>query len=1329
MLNNDKKYQDISDGEWYYAKNILITKKHGRKSNEYGFEKVSNPFTGKIIGIIELPDKFLFIEERPSGKNAFWIYNNYTFDLKFKCKAIFTSMHPIKGVYSYVKGQLVIVLTDNHTTPKYINFDCLPFKIDINGDLLNPNDIKLFDLFSSLSYPIYTLLNVDNTGGSFESGVYYLTGNYEYKDGSQTNYVHVSNPISIYDKSTLISFFQIDGCPAGTKTSKSINIQLSNLDTNYEKFNIVLIEKIGGVIRAFKYHTININSDVHEITLTNNEVKTEINILDIRINSEIFKTIGAITTLFNKLYVADVEVEDYDIPLDIGKDINVTWTREKQIPLNSYKNSYKDPRSIFHYKGFKSNEVYALYYSYVMDNGKETRAFHIPAPELDGFDTTVYNTNDQPNYGVIGNDVRRYQINPIPKFNKGMNTFENKDEVYPECYGSLAGKKVRHFRFPSLSDIYANGEKFIHLNTDINNENTVINSNIINTYTIDRIDIWNPYIILSSHSVHISNPEIGETPYYLPTNSVVRDKHFSGGRWITKIYKSSINQKLKFTLKLKHNNSKTITFPFKMYVISEGFDIIETLHSETIISSNNSPYEKEFEFTIPNNRFLAFERYESYEGRDDVYFTLNGIAYEADFNIEDSEILVTRPLGLKFADIPIPESIRGKVKGIKFYYAKRTVNNSLISGQSAAIIDNWDGSGFGKRIKLHPFDGLLDKYNTHPTFIQPVFKLDKNSMTLDLDFITKSNVISDDDNYSALDVMESYNLTRKVLDYNYIEYDTPIPNFLDFDNSKRESAVLVDLNSHLLPLENTHMYVFDLVYFRDNCYIGFENQELIDTGYFLPVKEETLTSITSDAIYGGDTFTSAYGVVLTRNQETNNVRVLKYYVESVNNIGLRHDGLNLDEIYSPKHANSEFSKDKPIYYGYNKDYTSINDQVKTIPEYCTNGCLNKTFKYDDRVYRSGTISTEGTSFWRRFNPSDYYVIDNSKGGIVNLESLNKTLLIHTKYSLFYASIKDKLETDTLKVYMGTGDIFDREPDEAMTSNYGYGGLQHRFLAKITDIGYVFLDSQQKKWFVYNGKLEELKGGISNWLQDNTAMETFRDNPYIGQGYSIGYDSENGRLLLTKNHTPTTSYTLSYIYGYGFICYHSYIPNYYIQNRLGTYALKIINNKTELFRFNNKSNKCKFFDDLPDETVIDLIGRADSATAHNVNAVLIDSETELNGNKFNECVSHIMLYNNNQCTGIIPMIPTTNSMLIKTNVRRYRNYWIFNRYKDVMKDYNSAILDRNFNLIPTSIKNNKAWFKRSNIVSPFVMVRLIHDNLNQTDIYISNINLLNGNTLI
>lgn len=340
-------------------------------------------------------------------------------------------------------------------------------------------------------------------------------------------------------------------------------------------------------------------------------------------------------------------------------------------------------------------------------------------------------------------------------------------------------------------------------------------------------------------------------------------------------------------------------------------------------------------------------------------------------------------------------------------------------------------------------------------------------------------------------------------------------------------------------------YLANLCDIKENVYSSFYAQPLISAG------EPKLLADTS-AFYGGDVFISVYtfhtyGIMdqdwavpyddsgLFAYPENRTRRVVHRFVcETIGNHAARFEILgNIYSKWYPHNIlntyNGSFSVVYPIdfnsmvdpnQFGYNRGSEGINDFIITdiftpYREYI--------YKFPYRIHRGGKLSRQNTRSWKTFLALDYYETQKNMGFIVHLEGMDDRLLIHHENALFITQDKAKLESGLLGVTLGSGDLFQFEPQEVQSAKLGYGGTQHDLACVRMPIGYVFPDAKQGELFLYKDKqLTPLNQDVYRFLKQY--LTVIGKNAFNGNAITIGWDQKYKRIILTvKNRKPVEGY--------------------------------------------------------------------------------------------------------------------------------------------------------------------------------------------------------------
>lgn len=527
-----------------------------------------------------------------------------------------------------------------------------------------------------------------------------------------------------------------------------------------------------------------------------------------------------------------------------------------------------------------------------------------------------------------------------------------------------------------------------------------------------------------------------------------------------------------------------------------------------------------------------------------------------------------------------------------------------------------------------------------------------------------------------------------------------------------------------LPFEEA--YLINLLSVKQDVYAGFQNQVLIAAG---TVRDVTDTGITA-TFFTGDTFACdysfhTYGRYDSTDFEGDGIRgrkvIRRISCESVSNIHLRYEIPG--NIYSkwyprfPAVANASGSISyvrlydrsiDPNQFGYSKSLNALNEFISTTP---FNPFVEIFGIFPFRIHRFGKVSRQGKfRNWRTALPLDYYECQKNMGRIINLDSLNDRLIIHHENALFVTQDKAKLEGGGLvSVTIGSGDIFQFEPQMVVDSKLGYGGTQHELSCVKIPPGYVFADVKLNMFFMYSGgKLIDLGDkDLSIFLQQYLTV-TGKNN-YTGTGITIGWDTMFSRILFTViNSTPV--FTLSYsMVTRKWAFFHDYFPVMYINTRKELFSANAAAGVSTIQKHNSAASGVfptngtrSFFIDVIFKSDTDLIAESIQWKTD----VLIENTTDLDTHI--ETLTHIAIWNSHQHSGRVALQDYT-ALNIK-DIRRTKGVWSFNSFRDILELKRTDFLDsvlNDFNLI--GVNANKPWYDKELLSDTWFCVRFEFNN--------------------
>tara|TARA_R100000951_G_scaffold94695_4_gene83530 strand:- start:23598 stop:28484 length:4887 start_codon:yes stop_codon:yes gene_type:complete len=760
-LNKDAAPVDQPEGTYRYAKNALSNETAGAISNEPGIRRAASLNTNSVIlGTIEITDdRVVMFEVGEDGRSRILLYDGTTegfsvvlkttsgnvingsdFDLKFN------KLYPIEGTYKIdPDNNLIIYWTDNFNPPRSLNVT-RQLSSNVNkiydvhpGSSPNKNYIDRLNLFPHAGPVPRIEFNGIASGGALKSGVYYLFLAYTDKDFVQTNYVSYSLAVPIVeDTESTLPIERYDGAPAETQTGKSIVWEVSNLNTDYDFLQPVVVSRIGGVENAYKLNQVDIpTGGVQTVTFSMLEGFEATSVEDTIIDTVSYDTAKTITQLDSVLYLGNLsgsrdigyqkhanfiklstvthEFTPFD-PYEISSD-NLMFGYLGDNPFEADKE--KGYRGMFNLagannrKGYMRDEVYAFYIAFVLNDGTMSYAYHIPGREAYtgitssdvrkvGNDGTMPGTVDELDFITedIDSDIstltqgsgQLFQFYCFGIFgNRDTNFWQNANEFYPNtddykvfngitevAADNLQTKNVRHHRMPSNAS-----KPFITSNSDDFQPAT-------ETQTITYFFAGGAYD--NSGANHLNNASNSSLEFNVEqiTSELITD--FGDGTWDAIIEE----------FEAIYGNTST-------------WQYLEP--NESHVEGGVNPISGHFAWTYGPGEILQFEGASSGVTLNSVSDTVididQGSGYFPDtpFLVGDGNgNLTTSPgevnysflvwrqtvqavdasgaieqtveaLGVKLDDIKIPKEIADKVQGFRIYYAERDHANRRILGQ------------------------------------------------------------------------------------------------------------------------------------------------------------------------------------------------------------------------------------------------------------------------------------------------------------------------------------------------------------------------------------------------------------------------------------------------------------------------------------------------------------------------------------------------------------------------------------------------------------------------------------------------------------------------
>jgi hypothetical protein len=433
-------------------------------------------------------------------------------------------------------------------------------------------------------------------------------------------------------------------------------------------------------------------------------------------------------------------------------------------------------------------------------------------------------------------------------------------------------------------------------------------------------------------------------------------------------------------------------------------------------------------------------------------------------------------------------------------------------------------------------------------------------------------------------------------------------------------------------------------------------------------------------------------------------------------------------------------------YFYNKSFSkqNIENFFSTLPvDFIPNQGCSEYFP-NKSVYseKQQDVINYKKNNWLVYRPVSYFDFPLTYGKLIGLEGITDSAVLakFENKSMIYNAMLTVSTSNSKAAYLGNDTLFKSSPPiDFVETDTGYIGTQHEFFLR-TEYGNIMVDAKRGQVFILSGRSnkdlseenmqmffsDQLKFKLGEYFPDYDT-----DNHFLGVGLTGTYDTKYNRVLITKldyipnkdgiiydsktnkflyNNEPveltdtnffcSVSFTLSYSFKTNsWISFHSYLPNYYIDNVDQFYTGD--NNNTNSFWIHNKNISkynnfygkiCPYVVEYPfayrqrDEILQCVVDYT------KVNKVLDQVRfVQLDDVFFNKAI----IYNDQQSTGILNLVPKPLNNIkaylsypkIRTDskdilVCKSDNSYYYNGFWDVVKDYLQPIWAKNCVTLPT-----------------------------------------------
>jgi len=1047
-------------------------------------------------------------------------------------------------------GDFVIYWVDGNNSDKWLNITNL--QVDTTTDL-KITDAAQFNLMLGFAPAIGDLPDLSIIeSGSLESGVYYVAITYGDKFQNFTKTSLISNPIPVVYPNAPFSNQYIGSKPA-TFTNKAINVSLNtNLtNTEYNFVKVTVISKINQVLKAYEFGIFELSTNNFQCVVDTLVNKTEVSVDSVIINNADYNSSLTITQLDDVLYKAHLRSRETIDLQPYVNNIKVNYV-QKEIDLSSTSSdeSFRDPDMTFYSKGFMYDEVYALYVSFIIDdNGEyETQAYHVPGREAVNVDLggATINPSETENISTIATAAspnnycsNQYfnSLNPQQPFNKfytidpinskifhavttndnplastNMGYYENKDENYslsdkwitldstgtPISGKDYRGQNVRHHKFPeaynhNLETLTPYAFKSMHP--------SATNYNLVNLLGIQLSDVVIPDELVGKvKKINIyyakrdlNNRTILGQSLLQSLSQIHNDDDDNFGTFGT-VWNNS-GQFVGVDMAQSSGQRTAGIFPV-------GYDrTTAQAANQWMYIDNQIPRRNPAFWGKGYYKFKAFDlMQQSIDVSSAIYiknlYRVKSV-YKASY-IQGTDLFdETKNMITLFIFDPCNATNTTSIAPNYYSGTDRLVNTGESLGNNIRLITNsaYVAQGF-------PNQREVVTTTPYPFYGQPFNYGGEQSLWLETDYFLGSW------NYGAL-------FNQAGNDFSYISYLT--------------NANFLTANSPTFRLYASP-YISNLCTYKLNLFQTFDNQ-ILCLANSIDIADIGITDI-----YGGDTFTtinadkggvdaSAYTPQGNPTPANPNARPLGqfrsvhcYITQSTANPNYRYEGDNSWETFYPYTSIEQMwtiAQTDPEWYGYNIDYSSVNDIKQPVIASNFDNQLQDYFP--NRVIRSAKDNPElQQDNYLDYQAGDYKDFGKIKGKIRNITNQNNKLLIKTDNALYATLGREVISTENAEANVTAGDIFAVKPRELVSSD-SYGGGLGRFADVVTQYGYMYPDTTNGIVYNYNGQaVDEIsKAGrqifFRNELKFKLPKATYLQDYYVTFNGKVWISLNSGTL--------------------------------------------------------------------------------------------------------------------------------------------------------------------------------------------------------------------------
>lgn len=1207
----------------------------------------------QLIGHVVLEKDILIVLHNTSlNRNKFgWIDNAgvYTTALEDTNNELELDLdHPLSCQGRVlIDNSRILYFCDNKNFIRVINYDLSP---QISAGKI----AKLSDLVLRADFPEITALSIQEGSSEIKCGAHQFIFRYVDAKGNYTIAGLPSQPVGI-GAGTEVTSNLYQGGYSNIDSAKILKITISNIDTDYEKLEVIVLSwDEDNNLKTYVTGEVIIDGTTADFYFKGTEVYTisEEEALGVVTNYSSCKVINQKDGRLFGSNLSETTISDDEALRLFATKIELNYAVETVSGVNYYKDPYNNAFKV----GYKRGEVYSFAFGVIYKNGAKSPAYHIP--NLSGnmsiyvssiIYPTIYQNIGLPNSGIQFHRMPDNNESPMCAITTGTDSFninilhveptfttDLPTDIKNNIQGFYIARQSREDE--SNKSIYAQGicnflidKQTVSIDADQPLNTIAYLGNNFSTYTGFIQKTKPPFLGGISMGDYLPQGIMGVlAPWNGSTDGGDALQTISTpnlGTYLEAPYTDNDQKRIKYD-----NNPK--------FVGNTTFDTVQACGSYTWLGAFHSP-ETELLPKLEINKATKIRKI------GNVAFTLSQVrlnrsSYDGEAGGDSKQSksrMVTTPVYWIKADQNANASFTDS-NGISSNFRTKTITEQIYIPRNTNVLTD---SGVINNEKQEEYLSI----NVLPS-----------SGTSDIELVDGSTIPSTQGEYTKVT-------------YNVRNQGSPL------DNDE-------------ITIPTQYKNIFELVSDNNTQYGSLSSKEFVLCKY-VKYNQSTLPAMSTyngTDVFGGDTYVSRFAFTnkvgfkskhgrfvsagtnvwtyADSSQDTSYGReyldfrtVISFVIETFKNVDLRHD-IEGGNVYKFKSTDYNVCSTNPEVIDDAKSYNNQYDFENRFQLfYSPSGIINTNeISYKTRtIWSDQTILGELRDRYRDIRINNYYDIPFNTGEIWNSFVQDNIFYLHTPKTLwrtFVNSIEQSASTAG-QVTLGTGGVFpvNLPPQQVLTMEGGYGGTISQWGGCLTPIGYIFPDRLQGKVFLVQGNnLSEITGSMSRYFNDNLSdyelvNDNYLDNPfkYGSEGLLAGYDHETKRFILSKSDVENP-FTLSFsLLNKNWLSFHSYKPNYLIS--LDNKLFSGVNNSIDFYQ-HNKGNYGHFYNVYYPSTIDYIVNNNSNSkqsvinetkTFDNITSIMtITDEADnyiINPNRNNG--DTIQVYNDRYNTGINNLI--------------------------------------------------------------------------------------------